>query len=77
MVAITSSAFGIISTVVGAYLGIKISAETSRKAGEQAGRAVVAEQQRDVARQQLSSLQAEVGEGGDPSPTPPPGSGPA
>lgn len=34
MVAVTSSAFGIISAVVGAYLGIKVSSETTRKAGE-------------------------------------------
>jgi hypothetical protein len=32
VVAITTSAFGIISTVIGAYLGIKISSEASEKA---------------------------------------------
>jgi hypothetical protein len=31
MVAVTSSAFGIISAVIGAYLGIKISAESNEK----------------------------------------------
>lgn len=34
VVAITSSAFGIISTVIGAYLGIKISSEASTKTNE-------------------------------------------
>lgn len=34
IVAITSSAFGIISTVIGAYLGIKISSEASTKTNE-------------------------------------------
>ena len=34
IVAITSSAFGIISTVIGAYLGIKISSEASAKTNE-------------------------------------------
>jgi hypothetical protein len=35
-VAVTSSAFGVISAVVGAYLGIKISSETNAKAGDEA-----------------------------------------
>ncbi len=34
VVAITSSAFGIISTVIGAYLGIKISSEASEKTND-------------------------------------------
>jgi hypothetical protein len=34
IVAITSSAFGIISTVIGAYLGIKVSSEASAKTNE-------------------------------------------
>ncbi|MFP5389517.1 MAG: hypothetical protein ACLGG5_09500 [Thermoleophilia bacterium] len=34
VVAVTSSAFGIISTVIGAYLGIKISSEASAKTNE-------------------------------------------
>jgi hypothetical protein len=34
VVAITSSAFGIVSTVIGAYLGIKVSSEASAKTNE-------------------------------------------
>lgn len=63
IVAVTSSAFGIISAVVGAYLGIKITADTSAKSTEKAGQETkMAEQQAQVAEQQAqvanSTLQA-------------------
>ncbi len=43
MVAVTSSAFGIISAVVGAYLGIKISSDNTINADEEAKKAALAE----------------------------------
>lgn len=54
MVAVTSSAFGIISAVVGAYLGIKITADTAEKASEQAKGAAVARHEADVKEQKIS-----------------------
>ena len=64
MVAITSSAFGVISAVVSAYLGIKITAETSAKATDEvkqaAGEAAVAVHEADKVQQKLSALSATV-----------------
>jgi hypothetical protein len=56
MVAVTSSAFGIISAVVGAYLGIKITADTADKASEQAKGAAVARHEADVKEQKISTV---------------------
>jgi len=55
IVAVTSSALGIISAVVGAYLGIKITAETTEKASDQVKDAAVAQH---VARVTSSELEA-------------------
>ena len=54
MVAITSSAFGIISAVVGAYLGIKITADTAEKASEQVKSAAVARHEAAVKEQKIA-----------------------
>ncbi len=60
MVAVTSSAFGIISAVVGAYLGIKISADTSAKASEEVkqatGNAAVAQHVADKAQEEVTKV---------------------
>ena len=56
MVAVTSSAFGIISAVVGAYLGIKITADTTEKAGKEAGNAAVARHEADVKESKISTF---------------------
>jgi hypothetical protein len=63
MVAITSSAFGVISAVVGAYLGIKVTAEHSTNVADSAKQVTqAAEQQAETAEQQAqvanSTLQA-------------------
>lgn len=60
MVAITTSAFGIISAVVGAYLGIKISAETNAKAGEEGKKAAVAEHEANVKEQKIAAVNETV-----------------
>lgn len=60
MVAITTSAFGIISAVVGAYLGIKISAETNAKAGEEGKKAAVAEHEANVKEQKIAAVNQTV-----------------
>ncbi len=56
IVAVTSSAFGIISAVVGAYLGIKISADTSEKASDQAKDAAVSKHVADVTKSKLEAV---------------------
>ena len=56
IVAVTSSAFGIISAVVGAYLGIKITAETTAKAGEEAKDAAVSKHVAHVASSELDAV---------------------
>lgn len=56
MIAVTSSAFGIISAVVGAYLGIKITADTSEKASEQAKSAAVAQHEAEVKEKKISTV---------------------
>jgi hypothetical protein len=56
-VAITSSAFGIISAVVGAYLGIKITADTTARAGENVKKAAVAEHEAHITREQVSAME--------------------
>lgn len=60
MVAVTSSAFGIISAVVGAYLGIKITADTSSKASDEAKNAAVAEHVAAVANSKYEGAAAEA-----------------
>jgi hypothetical protein len=62
MVAITSSAFGIISALVGAYLGIKITADTNSRANEQARQAAVAEHEAGVLSETLSAVSNKVEE---------------
>jgi hypothetical protein len=56
IVAVTSSAFGIISAVVGAYLGIKITAETTSKASDEAKHAAVAEHVAHVASSERDAV---------------------
>lgn len=56
IVAVTSSAFGIISAVVGAYLGIKISSETTAKASDEAKHAAVAEHVANVASSERDAV---------------------
>jgi hypothetical protein len=80
IVAITSSAFGIISAVVGAYLGIKITSDTAGAATEQAKDAGVAqhlayvatterdaatEKAKEVAPQQAAEINAAAIEAGE------------
>ncbi len=60
VVAVTTSAFGIISAVVGAYLGIKISADTNQKASDEAKHAAVAKNQANTAMQEANVAQQEV-----------------
>jgi len=57
IVAVTSSAFGIISAVVGAYLGIKITADTTARAGENVKKAAVAEHEAFIAQEQVSAME--------------------
>jgi len=65
-IAVTSSAFGVISAVVTAYLGIKISAETSGKASEdakvEAGKAAVAEQKAEEAKEERDKVSTTAAE---------------
>jgi hypothetical protein len=56
IVAITTSAFGIISAVVGAYLGIKITADTTGKATEQAEDAAVAQHEAAVKEKKIATV---------------------
>lgn len=63
MVAVTSSAFGIISAVVGAYLGIKITADTNEKASDEAKKqAEAAQHQFDVVQHQISAMEKKAEE---------------
>jgi len=59
-VAIASSAFGVISALVGAYLGIKVSAEATQKVGEKAGeeteQVAVAQHEADVKEKKISAV---------------------
>jgi hypothetical protein len=55
-VAVTSSAFGIISAVVGAYLGIKISSDNTANAGDEATKAALAQQETEVAQKKLATM---------------------
>lgn len=43
VVAVTTSAFGVISAVVGAYMGIKMGTETAEQLGEKADETVIAQ----------------------------------
>ncbi|HVY96177.1 MAG TPA: hypothetical protein VHA54_04375 [Solirubrobacterales bacterium] len=56
IVAVSSSALGIISAMVGAYLGIKISAETNAKASEEAKHAAVVKHEADAAQHKSSGM---------------------
>jgi hypothetical protein len=56
VVAVSSSALGIISAMVGAYLGIKISSETNAKAGEEAKHAAVVKHEADAAQEKSSGM---------------------
>jgi hypothetical protein len=62
IVAVTSSAFGIISAVVGAYLGIKISAETTEKASNEAKDAAVSKHVADDAKSKLDAVRRTASE---------------
>jgi hypothetical protein len=59
-IAIASSAFGVISAVVGAYLGIKITAETTQKvhekASEETEKAAIAEHEAGVKEKKISAV---------------------
>jgi hypothetical protein len=50
VVAVTSSAFGIISTVIGAYLGIKVSSEASAKTNDALAAVALNEPQKEQGR---------------------------
>lgn len=60
MIAVTSSAFGIISAVVGAYLGIKITADSASKTNQEAKNAAVAEHEVQVAQHQVSAIEEKI-----------------
>jgi hypothetical protein len=60
MIAVTSSAFGIISAVVGAYLGIKITADSSNKTNEEAKNAAVAQHEAALAQKEKSAVEEKV-----------------
>lgn len=62
MVAITSSAFGVISAVVGAYLGIKVTADHAANATADAKDAAVSQHQAEVERQKLLAMTDKVEE---------------
>ncbi len=63
-VAIASSAFGVISALVGAYLGIKISSDATQKVGEKAGEetehAAVAQHEAEVKEKKISAVNETV-----------------
>ncbi|HET6999426.1 MAG TPA: hypothetical protein VFI03_12665 [Solirubrobacterales bacterium] len=61
-VAVASSAFGVISAVVGAYLGIKVTADHSSQVAEDVKHAAVAEHDADIAHQKLNAMTDKVGE---------------
>jgi hypothetical protein len=56
MVAVTSSAFGIVSAVISAYLGIKISGEAGVRVGEEAKQAAVAQHEAAVKEKKISRV---------------------
>lgn len=61
-VAVASSAFGVISAVVGAYLGIKITADTSAKAGEEAKHAAIVKHEAEAAQQKSAGMSEKLEE---------------
>jgi len=65
MIAVTTSAFGIISALVGAYLGIKITADTSARTTEQAREAAVAQHEAGVLSEKLTAVTDKVDEVAD------------
>jgi apolipoprotein N-acyltransferase len=66
IVAVTSSAFGIISAVVGAYLGIKISSDTSAKASDEGKQAAVAQHEAKIAQREVAEMK-KTAEAEDPT----------
>jgi hypothetical protein len=60
IVAVTTSAFGIISAVVGAYLGIKISSEAAGNATVGAKQAAVAKNEAQASQQKVEIFQDAV-----------------
>jgi hypothetical protein len=62
IVPVASSALGIISAMVGAYLGIKITADTTAKASEEAKHAAVASHEREAAEQKSSGMEEKLNE---------------
>jgi hypothetical protein len=62
MVAITSSAFGVISAVVGAYLGIKVTGDHAANATADAKDAAVSQHQAEVDRQKLLAMTDKIEE---------------
>ncbi|HET8567159.1 MAG TPA: hypothetical protein VFL77_11870 [Solirubrobacterales bacterium] len=61
VVAITSSAFGIVSAVVTAFLGIKVTAEASAKVTEQGGKTAVAQHEADVKERKIDRVNETIG----------------
>ncbi len=62
IVAVTTSAFGIVSAVVTAFLGIKASANTSAKSDEKAERATYAQTRAEIVQESHDALVAAVDE---------------
>lgn len=60
MIAVTSSAFGIISAVVGAYLGIKITADSTAKTSEETKKAAVAVHEANAIKYQATAFEEKV-----------------
>jgi uncharacterized membrane protein len=57
MVAISSSAFGVISAVIGAYLGIKISSDSNTKSEAAVGEAAVKGHELKISKQEKVAMQ--------------------
>ncbi len=64
IVAVSSSAFGVISAVIGAYLGIKISSDTSSKSEAAVGEAAVKGHELKIAKQEKAAMQEAAEEKG-------------
>jgi hypothetical protein len=62
MVAISSSAFGVISAVLGAYLGIKVTSDHAASVTAEAKDAAVSQHQAEVDRQKLVAMTDKVEE---------------
>jgi hypothetical protein len=66
LVAVTTSAFGIISAVVGAYLGIKITGDTTDKATREVKNAAIAEHEAHIAKRQVAAMKETAEDTVDP-----------